>query len=403
MKPRKTAPLALLLLLALSLQILTSCGGSAPPEATDPVQTGPATQPAENTEKPEEKTDMLPKLDHFYIDRAFDKGEKTNTEMTDEGLSLVAGATEGTYLSEEIPAANLHSLCGSFSGWTATDATVELAVSLKVGGTYTKYFSYGEWGFGRRNRCVGQTDTKAEMDLDEILVTGSALAEGCRVRLTLRRDSADLDSPTVRLYSLALELRNYTYAVDASDLPREVKYDVPEYAQGRVPEIGGSICSPSTSSMLLAFRGFDVEKDENNAWFPAYSGYTKSTLSYPNGSFAALCNDYGNGIFGNWSYNVMCMGAYGANACVKRFYSLEEVLESLAEVGPMGVSTRGYIVHSGRSWNSQGHLMVLTGYRINDDGSRVLYMNDPSFGGVACEITEENFAKINRMVMYVIE
>ena len=97
------------------------------------------------------------------------------------------------------------------------------------------------------------------------------------------------------------------------------------------------------------------------------------------------------------------MGAYGANAYVKRFYSLDEIVESLATVGPMGVSTRGYIVHSGRSWNSAGHLMVVTGYKINEDGTKTIYMNDPSFSGVACEITEKNFQSINRMVCYIIE
>jgi len=382
-------------------QAFSSCCGTM----TENTQTSNTTtiEITTTVETEPEKDMIYESLDHFYIDRTFKEGTLENVEVTTDGLKLTDGATEGTFVSADIPASKLHSLCGSFSGQTSTDATVELTIALKINGTYSKYFSYGEWGLGRRNKCVGQSDNNCKMSLDEIMVSGIDYCEGCKVKLILRRTSSAVESPTVRLYSLALELLDYKYAVDTSSLPDEVKYDVPKYNQGRVPEIGGIICSPSTSAMLLGYKGISTKYNAENKDYPAYKGFSRSTLNYNNGSFAALCNDFGNEIYGNWSYNVMCMGAFGADAYVKRFYSLEELIETVAKVGPVGVSTKGYISHSGRSWQSGGHLMVVTGYKYKEDGSLLIYMNDPSFSGVECTITEKNFNAINRNVCYVIE
>ena len=343
------------------------------------------------------------KMPDFYIDRAFARGTHDGTVMTADGLALEAGRVIGEYVSEETPVSRLRSLCGSFSGRTGPEATAELSVSLKINGKYTGYFTYGEWGLGRRNACVGRNEAGCSMDMDEITVSGGKTAEGCRLKLVLRRSDASAASPSVRLCALAFETASPAKdGTDISSLPREVRYDVPALYQKDVPDIGGVICSPTTCTMLLGYLGIDVSLKPEDAGLPAYRGLSKDILRHPNGSFAALCTDFGNGIYGNWSYNTICMGAYGADAYVRRIPSLGQLLEVLAYLGPVGVSVKGTVKHSGTTWTTGGHIMAVTGYSIGSDGGIVLSLNDPYYPGVACEIKAADFESASRGIYYVI-
>jgi len=348
---------------------------------------------------------MTNKLDHLYIDKSFADGELNNVVMTSEGLKLVDGATEGYFLSKEIDTKQFLSMVGSFSGYSAIDATIELTVSIKVDGNYSKFFSYGAWGLGLKNKYYDQNDTDARLVDDEIMTKNSKFATGFKVKVILRRDSADVSSPALRLFALAIQYSdsyNNTYVADTKDLPKEVLYEVPTLCQLNVPTIGGSICSPSTSAMLLAYRGISTAYDKAKN-YPAYSGYSAATLSYDNGNFAALCEDNGHTIWGNWSYNAICMGAFGATAYVQRFTSFDEVKWHLANIGPVSASIRGHFISNNRDYVSQGHLIVVTGYKVNDDGSTIVYINDPAVTMVKSEMTLENFLNIYRYVSYVIE
>ena len=78
-------------------------------------------------------------------------------------------------------------------------------------------------------------------------------------------------------------------------------WDVPKLYQHDVPNIGGVICSPTTTTMLLKFMGMSF-KDK---------GYT-----YEHEYIARMAADPGHNspTYGNWSYNMITAGALGATA-----------------------------------------------------------------------------------------
>lgn len=331
---------------------------------------------------------------HNIIDYTsnFSRSHLKNLVFNNEGKVVIAdGETSGTYESRIFHTKNFKSLVGSWSCITSPNATIELEISLLIGDKWSKYYTYGVWGLGKTNTYYNQTDsaTNSKMSVDEIIVN-SGNATGCKYRVTLRRNNASTDSPVLSLVCLALEISesNYSYPVDVSSLPKSVDNNLPKLYQYDVPNIGGSICSATTTTMLLKWKGHS---------------FTDKGKTYEHEYIAELVADPGHNspTYGNWSYNMAVAGAYGDNAYVARMYSWEEVMYHLATVGPMGASIRS----SNGEWgyNTNGHLVVVRGYRISDSGSVTVICNDPAVRNVYYEVTLSQFLQCWRGVTYVIE
>ena len=322
---------------------------------------------------------------HFFNDRTF-KGEKSNVHIENEKLVLDEGKTEGYYQTDEVSLNNILSVVGSYAATSSKNATCELLVRVKSNNKWSKYFSYGKWGQGLNNSCLAQSDTYVKMIEDEIKMISPNTGEGFQLKLILRRTNATYESPKVTMIALAIEMSNYTYNVDISNLPKEVKYDVPKLYQHEVPSIGGIICSATSSTMLLKYKGYDFS----------------DKATYEHEYIAGIVLDHGNNIYGNWVYNTIGMSSFGETAYVKRFYSYEEMLHCIATTGPIAASIKGTTITNIRTYTTAGHLIVVTGYKI--EGSNItIYVNDPNIVGVAVEMTLQNFLNVYRMVSYVIE
>lgn len=322
---------------------------------------------------------------HMFLDRAFD-GTKQNTEIKNGKLVLSDGALSGTYTTKVIDTENFTDVVGSYSATSSEKEVCELKVRLRIGSTWTKYFTYGEFGKGLKNGYSNQTDTKAKMIEDEIKTISPDVANGFQLQLTLKRTSAELTGPIVTLLALAINYSSFSYPFDITNLPKEVKYDLPKLYQHDVPEIGGSICSCTSSTMLLMYKGYSFE----------------GLADYPHQYIAGIVKDYGHNIFGNWSYNCIGMGSFGATAYVKRFYSYGELLFHLANVGPVAASIKGTMITDAKTYTTGGHLIDVTGYKI--DGDKIyIYINDPNINVVATRCTLQNFLNVYRNVSYIIE
>ena len=342
---------------------------------------------------------QVAKAEHMFIDRTFD-GIKENTEIKGGKLVLTSDAISGTYSTGEISVTDFNECVGSFSCITSKKATCELEVRIKVNNTWSVYYSYGAWGRGLKNACYGKSDSISKMVEDEIKTTKNP-ATAFELKVTLRRDALNVDSPVLSLVALSLDLANYSYPVDITNVKKEVKYDVPCLYQQIVPEIGGSICSPTSCTMLMKFKGYSFLNLEGDA-YELSPDIPKSQTSYEHGYFANIAKDYGNNIFGNWSYCCIAMGSYGENAYVKRFFSENELIHQLAYCGPIAASIKGYVINGVKNYNTAGHLMVVSGYRI--EGNNIYYyIHDPNVPSVAVEMTSENFFNIWRNVGYVLE
>lgn len=324
---------------------------------------------------------------HLLLNRLqdFNENQMTNLIKTDNYVGLTEGATQGEYLSEEFPVTNVKSLVGSWSAETSENRTVELLVRVKVDGVWSDFLSYSVWGLGLQNKgkSISSSNNVAKMSYDELIVNNNKYASSVQYKIILRRSSADVETPKLRLVALALEISGYSYAVDSSGLPSVVNYDVPQLNQNIVPEIGNSICSPTSVTMLLKYKGYSFA-DKN---------------AYEHRHIAWLARDYGHGIFGNWVYNTAVMGAMGEISYVKRMYSLDELRWHLANVGPVAASVKGNMEGL---YSTNGHLIVIRGYKYVD-GNLYFICNDPNLKNVYYEYKSSTIANVWRNIAYVIE
>lgn len=170
-------------------------------------------------------------------------------------------------------------------------------------------------------------------------------------------------------------------------MPKEVVYDVPKLYQGAVPVIGNSICSATSTTMLLKYHGFH---------------FSSFDAEYEHRYIASIVRDYGNNIYGNWVYNTVTMGGYGLNSYVARMYSVDELIYHLAYVGPVALSVKGTMISNEKTYTTAGHLIVAIGYKYVND---VLYIvcNDPNVENVYCEYSLSVINNTWRNITYVVE
>ena len=312
---------------------------------------------------------------------------QTGLEIKNNRLVLKDGVTEATYVSDEIITKEFTSLVGSWAAISSTTSTCELFVSVKVGSTWSDYITYGKWGLGLENASYDQTNSLIKLVTDEVKVLNNQKGSAIKYKIVLKRNSTSVDSPALSLVSFALEIPSYSYYVRTSELPDYVCYDVPRLYQQVVPTIGGSICSATSTTMMLNYKGLSF-KDKDSLYEHRY--------------MASIVRDYGNKIYGNWVYNTAAMGGYGFNAYVARMYSVDELRYYLANYGPVALTVKGTMISSEKTYTTNGHLIVAIGYKyVNNE----LYIicNDPNVANVYCEYSLTVINNTWRMVGYVME
>ncbi len=307
-------------------------------------------------------------------------------EIVDGKLVLKENIVEATYESPIIETQAFQSLVASWAAITSKNATVELKVKAQVDGVWSEYITYSKWGLGLQNVSYDQNNGIIKLSTDEVMVINST-ASAIQYQVILRRTLATTESPKLSLVSFALEIPGYSYYVDTSELPKSKCYDVPRLYQNVVPTIGNIICSATSTTMLLKYKGLD---------------FTEYDKEYEHRYIASIVKDYGNNIYGNWVYNTVTMGGYGFDAYVARMYSIDELIYHLATVGPVALSVKGKMVSSEKTYTTAGHLIVAIGYKYVD-GKFYILCNDPNVQNVYCEYSESVIKNTWRQIAYVIK
>ena len=324
---------------------------------------------------------------HQIIHRAadLDPNRFDDVRIKDDKLVLAGGASTGFYLSGVIETMEFNELVVSWAAVSSKYKTVEVMVKVRVEGEWSDFVTYYPWGFGLENKCHNQKNDLIELSTDEVKVLYNKYADAIIYKIILRGLSTQ--SPELSLISFALNNPNYIYNVDLTGIPSETIYDVPKLYQGAVPQIGNSICSPTTSTMLLKYKGEDFSEFDE----------------YEHRYIALKFKDYGNNIFGNWVYNTVGISSFGYNAYVARMYSIEELVKHLTTGGPVGLSVKGQMTSNEKDYYTAGHLIVCVGYRYDENGNLFLVCNDPNVPNVLCEYTEYVMKNTWRNVAYIVE
>ncbi|MEV4464472.1 peptidase C39 family protein [Micromonospora echinofusca] len=249
----------------------------------------------------------------------------------------------------------------------------------------TAWYVLADWAADdhaiRRATVPGQRDADARVDTDTLLVT-DATVTGWQVRVTLLRPEGADGTPVLRAVGAVAAGPRPTATAGSPRPAREdapptgwgTVLDVPRYSQrlhaGSHPQWGGggdSWCSPTCTSMVLAFWGA-APAPTRYAWV-APAGPRPVVVHA-----ARHCYDHAYAGAGNWAFNTAYAGLHGVDAFVTRLRSLTEAEAFVAAGIPLIVSAAfaaGQV--PGLDYDTAGHLMVLVGF--TDTGAPVL--NDP--------------------------
>ena len=399
-KHRITCVLAAILL---SGTVLVSCDSAPADEvqSTEPITTtqeitteAPTETQEETTEEAEVTTDLFDaivdnpdyyknevKLNHksiMFCANEF-KGEFHSVHFENHGLMLDQGSTEGYFVSEEID------MGGSFknmlASWNTSSAggTVEVSVSVKLDdGSFTTWYSWGEWSaIPETSGSKSNEDEYGSVGID--ILTLKKQCQGIvKYRIDIKQTGET--SPIVYNVTLACDKQNGNLSAPTDTYK---KLDVPYRRQMDVPEIGGSICSATSLSMVMLYHGEQIDNIADIAWG---------------------VRDWGEKIFGNWAFNVAYAGELGYQTYID-YYEIDAIKHAISTGHPIVSSIKvkaGQLAASGYpNYSTNGHLLCVVGYE-EKDGQKWLLINDPAHPEVKA-ILESDFENIYRGVSYIVQ
>ncbi|WP_233166116.1 peptidase C39 family protein [Archangium sp. Cb G35] len=255
----------------------------------------------------------------------------------------------------------------SFDVLTPPGTWVRLTLAARVEGEWTKDYDFGVWAFDNgtvvRHSKDRQEDERGKVFTDTLVLKKKA--DGLRMKVWLFSSKPGV-SPRVRALTAAMT----DSARKAADEPSDKRawgtvLEVPGRSQMLYPPKGGVWCSPTSVSMILAYWGQKLGRNELVVPVPVAAEYTYDTVY--DGT-------------GNWPFNTAYGSAIGDGALhglVARFDSFAQVERLIAEGIPVSISIayeKGELSGSPVQ-RSDGHLIVVKGFTPEGD----VICNDPAF------------------------
>lgn len=325
----------------------------------------------------------------IYAKDDFDIGEFEDTYLDSEkNIVLKEGAEKGYFLFPAINCSEFVQLIASWNACTSLDSKVELQTKIRKNDKWSDWFSSGEWSV---NDCRGSISNQqsefAKMDDESLTVLGEEPANGFRFRMILSRNNSETESPRVKLIAVSLKLTNDIKRVIEVKSRNEwlKELDVPPRAQLCIPDIGNTICSPTSLAMVMEYYGYNYDTE----------------------LVASHVKDNGADIYGNWSFNTAYLGLTGLYGHVDRFYTVDELRKMISMDMPAVVSIKTKSAEELKGSIMPypgGHLMVIIGFKVKD-GEEYIIANDPAEHkkeNVRREYKLEEFQRVWRKIAYVI-
>jgi hypothetical protein len=324
-----------------------------------------------------------------------------------EGLSLPSGpaGTVGLALAPIQPtSAQFHELIPSWNAETPPGTWIEVRLRANIGeaGHWTTWYEMGSWasdsGPERRQSVKGQQDADGRVSTDTLLLTPPANAY--QLALVLRAGdqatgspgAADGSSaavatslPATSLPATSLPATSFpatalpatpsvslaaVLASEPSDTAREIPTDhaawgttlaVPERSQMVYPNGGPVWCSPTSTSMVMAYWSEKLGEPALDRTVPDVAAAVYDTVYHGNG---------------NWPFNTAFAGQHGLTAYVSRMSSLSQVEQWIAAGIPVVASLAWSPGELGNAAvpSTDGHLLVIVGFTASGDA----VVNDPA-------------------------
>lgn len=319
----------------------------------------------------------------------FSKNSLNGAEVTKQGDGEIRiDKKNGKYQSQAVITSNIiytapfEYMVLSWNTETPKETWVKLEAQVLVNKDgkqqWTNWLSWGKWSTTMERMSASENEAEddlAYVDTDTLTIKGSngETAGAVRYRITLNTLNPK-ETPVVRL--IAGSLRNtlpgqeipkiYNDNENIPDLTNlEKDISVPAYSQYiRDPQIASSICSPTSITMLLNYRGIKILPEET-AW-----GVYDTTYDG----------------FGNWPFNTAYASSYGLNSYVSYCSSISDLKREIYKGNPVAVSVKYRnsetvnkpklpVVHGAPISYTNGHLIVVRGF-IHENGKDYVIVND---------------------------
>lgn len=286
-----------------------------------------------------------------YLGRNFSNG---GTYVVGEAVSPVTPT--GVGFSEAIASWNAHTPPGTW---------IEAAVRARVGGgRFTRFYNLGIWAEDsstvERHSVRDERDADGAVAVDTLTLAGPLVADAVQLRFRLFSVVPGA-SPSVVNGAVAVSTPPGGGAVAVPGDP--ARWDrvlsVPECSQSVYPDGGAVWCSPTATSMVLAY----------------WAGATGPCEPRVRAAVAGVYDWVYDG-HGSWPFNTAYAATTGLEAYVDRFTSLSELEPWIAAGVPVVISyswTDGSLTGAPVP-ASDGHLAVVVGF----DAAGNPVMNDPA-------------------------
>ncbi|MFD1394349.1 peptidase C39 family protein [Kroppenstedtia eburnea] len=260
-----------------------------------------------------------------------------------------------------VDAVDFDEAIASWQAVTPEGTWVEVELRARTEAGWTGWYSMGVWHSNdqpfQRHSVSGQRDEQGRVATDTLVMNHPA--SQVQARVTLFTEDRFL-SPTLRSFGIAFSRgENEPGKVPFRGVTSSL--DVPMRSQMIYPDGGEVWCSPTSTSMVMAYWANVTGKREWNQPVPTV---VKGVWDYV----------YDGG--GNWPYNTAYAASRGLEGKVVRMESMAE-MERWVEAGvPVIISLafkEGELTGSPIK-SSGGHLLVVRGFDKNGD----VLVNDPA-------------------------
>jgi hypothetical protein len=252
----------------------------------------------------------------------------------------------------------------SWNADTPAGTWIEMQISARFGSRWTKWYNLGIWAAElstiERHSVNLQGDGDGFVAVDTLVLTNKK-ASADAFQLKLRLFSANSAIPSVRNMSVAFS----TTAGKPDTLPTgdsglwNKTLDVPKCSQMVYPDGGEVWCSPTSTSMVLAY------------WEQATGPCEPRVRAAVNGVYDWVYDGHGN-----WPFNTAYAATQGLESYVTRFTSMAQAEPLIAAGVPVVISyawKKGSLDGAPIA-SSNGHLAVLVGF----DAAGNPIVNDPA-------------------------
>ena len=266
-----------------------------------------------------------------------------NVTINTDNIELASDATEGSVtFKAQTSEESFNRGLPSWNGFAEENliASFKVQMRFKTSGGWQRWVTVGFWDKEIWDSYGDTSFSGGKVSVDYVKVY--SYIKEFQFKVLFLRKSIDTPAPSIKQLSFVVSDTRTTANLNITDIvndnPPAIYYDTEFIHQYSVDDvIGGSICSPSSTAMIIRSYGIEVDPYD----------------------FAVKTRDLYWKLYGVWPRNVQHAHMHGLKGHVSRYRTWSEAYEVLKNGGRIAMSL-GKPLYG-------GHLIMLAGFDENGD------------------------------------